>query len=357
MRGLAMISDVRSATPPPGPELIVRPRANEAARLNVTSDAIASIIRVATIGDIEANVPKFSEGERRIPIRVRLPETVRQDLAAIGSLRVPTLNGSTAPLSAVADLSFEAGPAEINRFDRERRISILADLNGATFGTANEAIINLPSLRNLPPGVRQPAFGEAEELAELALGFGLAIVAGVLMIIGVLTLLFKSFFKPITILSALPLSVGGAFFALLVTGLSLSLPSMIGFLMLLGLAAKNSILLVEFAIEREREGLSQYDALIAACRERSRPIVMTTLAMMAGMLPTALAFGEGSDFRQPMAVGVIGGLITSTLLSLVLVPVVYEFIDDIERWLAPKLARFTTPKTETDRQLDLREAT
>ena len=159
-----------------------------------------------------------------------------------------------------------------------------------------------------------------------------------------LILLFRSFFKPITILSALPLAIGGAFFALLVTGQSLSMPSLIGFLMLMGLAAKNSILLVEYAIEQERDGMSQREAIMDACHERARPIVMTTLAMMAGMLPTALGIGTGSEFRQPMAVAVIGGLITSTVLSLVLVPVVYEIVDDVERWLAPKLARMTTPR-------------
>jgi HAE1 family hydrophobic/amphiphilic exporter-1 len=146
------------------------------------------------------------------------------------------------------------------------------------------------------------------------------------------------------ILSALPLAVGGAFLGLLIFNLSLSVPSLIGFLMLLGLAAKNSILLVEYAIEREREGVSQREALMEACRERARPIVMTTMAMAAGMLPTALALEKGAEFRQPMAVAVIGGLITSTILSLVLVPVVYEFVDDFENWLKPRLAKLVTPR-------------
>jgi HAE1 family hydrophobic/amphiphilic exporter-1 len=348
MRELAEISDVRTSTAPPGPELIIRPRQAEASRLNVSSDTLASVTRVATIGDIEANVPKLSEGERRIPIRVRLPESARNDLSAIQALAVPTLTGATAPLSAVADVTFEAGPAEINRFDRERRITVQADLNGVELGTAIEAINGLPALQNLPPGVQQAAYGDAENLNELMTNFAIAIAAGVLLIVAVLTLLFRSFFKPITILSALPLSVGGAFGALLITGLGLSLPALIGFLMLMGLAAKNSILLVEFAIEREREGVPQKEAILAACRERARPIVMTTFAMAAGMLPTALGIGEGSEFRQPMAIGVIGGLITSTALSLVLVPVVYEIIDDLENWLGPKLGRFITRRTDSD---------
>ena len=193
-------------------------------------------------------------------------------------------------------------------------------------------------------GRRLASFGENRILAQFFSGFVMAILTGLGLVYAVMALLFKSFFKPIVILSALPLAIGGAFFALLVGGMSLSLPSGIGLLMLLGLAAKNSILLVEYAIERERAGASQRQALIEACRERSRPIVMTTLAMQAGMLPTALGLGAGAEFRQPMAIAVIGGLLTSTVLSLVLVPVVYEFVDDFEQWLTPKFARFLTPR-------------
>ena len=199
-------------------------------------------------------------------------------------------------------------------------------------------------MKNPPPGVSKAETGELEAMKELFGSFGMAIFAGVSMIFGVLVLLFRSFFKPLVILSALPLAVGGAFLGLLAFNLSLSIPSLIGFLMLLGLAAKNSILLVEYAIEREREGMPQREALLEACRERARPIVMTTVAMAAGMLPTAMALEKGAEFRQPMAVAVIGGLITSTLLSLVLVPVVYEFVDDFEQWLKPRLARIVTPR-------------
>jgi len=180
-------------------------------------------------------------------------------------------------------------------------------------------------------------------------------LAGVALIYGVMVLLFRSFFKPLTILSALPLSLGGCFMALLVTGKALDLPSMIGMLMLLGLAAKNSILLVEFAIEAQREGKTRLEALHTACRERARPIVMTTVAMTMGMLPTALGLGVGSEWRQPMAIGVIGGLISSTILSLVLVPVVYEVIDDIEQWLKPHGAKLLTPSHEGEAEPALAE--
>ena len=199
-------------------------------------------------------------------------------------------------------------------------------------------------MKHLPPGVEKASQGQEQAYAQLFGGFAVAILSAIGLVYSVMVLLFGSFFKPFVILSALPTAIGGALFALLVTDLSLSIPSLIGFLMLMGLAAKNSILLVEYAIERERAGTGQRAALMEACRERARPIVMTTLAMAAGMLPTALTLGKGSEFRQPMAVAVIGGLMTSTVLSLVLIPVVYEFVDDFERWLAPWLGRLITPR-------------
>jgi len=347
MRGLSQVADPHPSKPPEAPEIVIRPKPEEAARLGVSADAIATIVRVATVGDIDANVAKYTEGERRIPIRVRLPESARSDIQRISALRVPTASGGSTTLESVADISFRAGPAEIDRLNRERQLTVKAELNGVEMGQAQKAVNNLPIMKHLPPGVRPAAIGNQQAMQELFGGFLLAIFAGVSMIFGVLVLLFRSFFKPIVILSALPLAVGGAFLGLLAFHLSLSIPSLIGFLMLLGLAAKNSILLVEYAIEREREGMTQHDAIIEACRERARPIIMTTVAMAAGMLPTAFALEKGAEFRQPMAVAVIGGLITSTMLSLVLVPVVYEFVDDFEQWLKPKLARLVTPREPT----------
>jgi len=344
MRGLPELADPHPAKPPEAPEIVITPKPEEAARLGVSPDAIATIVRVATVGDIDANVAKFNEGERRIPIRIRLPQTDRADVQRIASLRVPTASGGATTLDSVATIGFEAGPARIDRLNRERQLTVKAELNGVEMGQAQKAVNNLPIMKHLPSGVRPAAIGNQQAMAELFGGFLLAIFAGVSMIYGVLVLLFRSFFKPAVILSALPLAVGGAFIGLLIFQLSLSIPSLIGFLMLLGLAAKNSILLVEYAIEREREGFSQKEALLEACRERARPIIMTTVAMAAGMLPTALALEKGAEFRQPMAVAVIGGLLTSTILSLVLVPVVYEFVDDFEQWLRPRLARLTTPR-------------
>ena len=341
---LPEIAEPRPSVPPTGPELIIRPRPAEAARLGVSAEQIATVARVATVGDIDANVAKMTINERRLPIRLRLPAEARTDLESIRALRIPTATGEVTTLGAVADVEFQAGPARIDRLNRRRQLTVQAELNGVELGDANQKVQALPIMQNLPAGVAPAETGELEAMQELFGAMGLAIFAGVSMIFAVLVLLFRSFFKPAIILSALPLAVGGAFLGLLAFQLSLSIPSMIGFLMLLGLAAKNSILLVEYAIEREREGMPQREALIDACRERARPIVMTTVAMAAGMLPTALALEKGAEFRQPMAVAVIGGLITSTILSLVLVPVVYEFVDDFERWLKPRLGRLITPR-------------
>jgi HAE1 family hydrophobic/amphiphilic exporter-1 len=348
MRGVQGLSDPRSDTPPPGPELLVKPKTDEAARLGVSAQTIADTVRIATAGDIDANVSKLDEGERRIPVRVRLPLADRTDLSLIKNLRVPTASGGVTTLDSVADVSFQAGPAVIDRVDRKRNLTVIADTTGGLqVGDATTRIAKLPIMKHLPAGVGRSEQGQEEAFTQLIVGFIVALTSAIGLVYAVMVLLFRSFFKPVIILMALPTAVGGALLALLLTNAALSIPSAIGFLMLMGLAAKNSILLVEYAIEREREGRSQRDALIEACRERARPIVMTTVAMMAGMLPTALSLGKGSEFRQPMAIAVIGGLITSTVLSLLLVPVVYEFVDDFERWLVRLMGRLVTPRFGT----------
>jgi HAE1 family hydrophobic/amphiphilic exporter-1 len=348
MRGLTnLIGDPRVATPPASPELIIRPKPTEASRLGVTADTLGQIARVATIGDIDANVAKFPDGERRIPIRVRLPETAVSDINVIRRLQVPTLSGKSTELSAVADVDFEAGPARVQCYDRERQVQVLADFKpGVISGKVNDAVNVLPIMKNLPQGVHRAASDDDEQQNDLFGGIVIAMLAGVGLIFAVIVLLFRSFFKPLTVFPALLLSLGGAFFALFVTHKALDLPSMIGLLMLMGLSAKNSILLVEFAIEREREGMGRNEALFAACGERSRPIIMTTVAMIMGMAPTALGIGQGAEWRQPMAICVIGGLIASTVLSLVMVPVFYEIFDDMEQWMKRRLSKLITPETE-----------
>ena len=345
MRDVRGLADPRPIVPPNGAELVVRPRADEAARLGVSASAIASVARIATVGDIDANVAKMDDGERRIPIRVRLPAADRQNLSVIRDLRVPTAAGGFTTLGSVADVYFREGAAQISRFDRKRNLTIIADTVGDIgIGDAQAKVRKLPILTHLPPGVSTAAQGQEKAQTQLFSGFIVAMGSALFLVYAVMVLLFRSFFKPFIILSALPTAIVGAVLALWATDLSVSIPSLIGFLMLMGLASKNSILLVEYAIEREREGMSQRNALLEACRERARPIVMTSLAMMAGMAPTAFTLGKGSEFRQPMAVAVIGGLITSTLISLVLVPVVYEVLDSFEAWLVPRMGRLITPR-------------
>ncbi len=199
----------------------------------------------------------------------------------------------------------------------------------------------MPSMKNLPPSVKIAELGDAQEMEALFASFGIAMLIGVLCIYGVLVLLFKDFMQPATILAALPLSIGGAFVALLITGRALSMPSMIGLIMLMGIVTKNSILLVDYAIIARRQGMARFEALVDACHKRSRPIVMTTIAMGAGMMPLALGWGADPSFRSPMAIAVIGGLITSTLLSLLVVPAVFTYIDDFEHFLKRLFIRKT----------------
>ena len=329
---------------------MVRPKPDEAARLGVSAQIIADAARIATVGDIDANVSKLDEGERRIPVRVRLPQADRTDLSVIKNLRLPTASGGFTTLDSVADVYFQAGPAVIDRVNRKRNLTVIADTTGGLQVGDAARVAKLPIMKHLPPGVGRSEQGQEEAYTQLAVGFLTALVSAIGLVFAVMVLLFRSFFKPVIILMALPTAVGGALLALLLTDAALSIPSAIGFLMLMGLAAKNSILLVEYAIEREREGKGQREALMEACRERARPIVMTSVAMSAGMLPTALTLGNGSEFRQPMAIAKRdrrGPDPPRPVLSLLLVPVAYEFVDDFERWLGPIVGRLATPRYGT----------
>ena len=310
------------------PELAVRPDFARAADLGVTSAAIAETLRIATSGDYDQSLPKLNLTQRQVPIVVRLPEQARQDLSLFGRLTVP---GSQGPvmIGSIADLALDSGPAQIDRYDRLRNVNFEIELNQVPLGEAEKQALALPSLRNLPPGIIQTTVGDAEAMGELFASFGIAMLTGVLCIYAVLVLLFRDFVQPATILAALVLSVPGAFLALFLTGTALSMPSMIGLIMLMGIATKNSILLIDYVILARREhGLDRWEALLDACRKRARPIIMTTIAMGAGMLPIALGIGTDPSFRAPMAIVVIGGLITSTFLSLLVIPVVYTFVDD-----------------------------
>jgi len=257
---------------------------------------------------------------------VRLPENVRQDPAALGNLRIRG-NKGLVPLEYVASLELRGGPAEIARYDRQRQVAVEADLGGMPLGDALNTAMALPSIVNLPSSVQIVESFEAELMTDFGTAFGVALLAGVLSIYAVLALLFRDFLQPLTVLSAIPLSVGGAFIALLLGGSELGIPSMIGLVMLMGIVTKNSILLVDYAVMAMRErGHAVREALLDACHKRARPIVMTTAAMVAGMLPVALGLGADASFRRPMALAVIGGLITSTALSLLVVPVVFSYV-------------------------------
>src|ERR1700732_4681212 len=331
MKRIPLIANVISETSLDRPELRIRPRAELAARLGVSTESLSQTIRVATIGVVGPALAKFDAGDRQIPIRVQLEDGARGDLQMLEQLRVPLGGGrGGVALSVGADIKLDQGPTSINRYDRERQATVAADLVGtAALGDATQKIYDPPVMKRLPKGVTVNPSGDAESLNELSQGFATAITAGLMMVYAVLVLLFGTFLQPFTILFSLPLSIGGAIVALLLTGKQLTTPVWIGILMLMGIVTKNAIMLVEFAVEAVREGKPRHEAIIDAGMKRARPIVMTTVAMVAGMMPSALAFGAGGEFRSPMALAVIGGLVFSTILSLVFVPAMFMMMDDI----------------------------
>ncbi len=328
LRTIPGVGAVRSSASLVRPELVVRPDFARAAELGVTSAAIAETLRIATSGDYSQSLAKLNLSERQIPVVVRLARSGRNDPDLLRRLPVPGARGPV-PLESVADLDIRSGPAEITRRDRIRNVNLTVELNGQPLGTVEAAAAALPSLRHPPRGIAHSAAGGAEAMDELATGFAVAMLAGVFCIYAVLVLLLNDFAQPATVLVALLLSIPGAFLALFATGSSLSMPSLIGLIMLMGVTTKNAILLVDYiVIARRDHGLDRRSAIADACRKRARPIVMTTIAMGAGMLPIALGFGADPSFRAPMAIVVIGGLVTSTILCLLVIPVVYSGIDD-----------------------------
>jgi multidrug efflux pump subunit AcrB len=337
LRTIPGIGAITSSAALVRPEIAVKPDFARAADLGVNSAAIGDTLRIATLGDYDSALPKLNLSSRQVPIVARLDPAARTDLETLARLDVPGARGPVM-LNQVATLSWASGPAVINRHNRSRNVTFDIELSGTPLGEVTAAAQALPSLKNLPPGVRQVELGDAEMMGEMMESFGMAMAIGVVCILSVLVLLFKGIMQPLTILFALPLSFGGAFVALLLTGKALSMPSLIGLVMMMGIATKNSILLVEYAIVARAQGMvRRRDALIDACHKRARPIIMTTIAMGAGMLPTAIGMGVSDpSFRSPMAIAVIGGLITSTLLSLVVIPVVYTFADDVEHLFSRK---------------------
>lgn len=347
MRALPQLVNVQDSQASPRPELLVHPRFADAARLGVSTEAIGNALRIATTGEIDAQSARYLLDGRQLPMRVRLSDSARADLDTLRGLRVPTLSGeSTVPLSAVADLQYAEGQSRIERYDRQRRITVDANLASGSLGQALDAILALPTFSELPAGVQRIDYGESEYMEEMFGSFAVAMAAGILAMFAILVLLFRDFLQPLTILATLPLSLIGAIPALWLINAALDLPAIIGMLMLMGIVTKNAILLLDFTITGMQKGLDRHAALMAAGAARARPIVMTTVAMVAGMVPAAIGFGADSGFRIPMAVTVIGGLMTATLLSLVCVPVGFAYLDDLRRWLGPRLAKLTTVTKE-----------
>ncbi|MBD2793889.1 efflux RND transporter permease subunit [Xenorhabdus szentirmaii] len=342
MMGINGLANIQILQPLPRREVIITPNIAEAARAGVTTDNIGSVIRIATIGAGDANVSKFNLPDRQIPIRVLLSKEDRDNLTVLNNLYVNSTSGINVPIKSVADISFASGPDKIERISRQRKAVIEADLHGIEIGTALERINELPSLTNLPPEVTRIVYGDVEYMDEMFERFSSTMLLSVLMVLAILIILFKDFLQPLTILIALPFAIGGAIIALLLYNAAIDMPVIIGLLMLMGIVTKNSILLVEFILERARSGMSRHDAIIQAGRERVRPIIMTTIAMIAGMIPLVLTSGAEASFRAPMAIAVIGGLLSSTLLSLLFVPVVYSYMDDLKNCLMPYLKKLSS---------------
>lgn len=328
------------------PEILIRPRLDLAANLGVTTQALSTAIRIATLGDIDQNSARFSLSDRQIPIRVALSEDARTRLSTIQNLPVPTQSGGSVPLSVVAEIDFGAGPTRIDRINQMRRLVIGADLGldpktGAPYisGEAMKQVKALPTMANLPIGVTELQVGQAKWQAEMINNFIVAVISGIMLVFAVLVLLYKRVMPPFVNMGSLLLAPLGGLLALLVTGMEISMPVYIGMLMLLGIVAKNSILLIDFALEEMDKGVDKFTAIIDAGHKRAQPIVMTTIAMTAGMVPTALSLSGDASFRAPMGVTVIGGLLLSTLLTLLIVPATFSLAVGFERWIGPRLSR------------------
>lgn len=342
MNGLPQLSNVGASTPSPRTELTIVPRPTEAAQLGVSTEAIAETVRLATLGDNNTNLLRINLNNRQVPVRISLDANARNSLQEIEKLLVPSNQGTSVPLSAVADIQYGTGPSSIERFKQQRQITLEANLHNATLGEALEAINQLPSIKKMPSSVKRFDTGDAELLDEMFNSFVIAMMAGVTLVLAILILLFRKLLQPFTIMAALPLSIAGALIGLSVAQLSLSLPAIIGILMLMGIVGKNGILLIDCIAELRALGLARQEAIFAACEQRAQPIIMTSFAMIAGMLPILFGLGAGNAFRMPMAIAVIGGLIASTALSLLFIPLIYTLVDDFEAWLSPKLKSLTT---------------
>jgi len=338
MRDVEGIVAPRIAADLQRPELVIIPRLDLAAQLGVTTSALSQAIRIATMGEIDQSAAKFSLSDRQVPIRVVLPKSSRRDLSTIENLPVPTATGASVPLKRVAEIRFGAGPTQIQRFNQSRRIFVGADLaEGALQGPVMEQINKLPVMQNLPNGVSNAPVGDQKWQQELIVNFVVAVISGILLVFGVLVLLYRRFVSPLVNMTSLLLAPLGGLLALGLIGQPISISVYIGLLMLLGIVAKNSILLIDFAIEEMERGVPKREAIMNAGHKRAQPIVMTTMAMTAGMVPTALSLSGDAAWRAPMGTTVIGGLLLSTVLTLVIVPAGFSLADGFEKRIGPWL--------------------
>lgn len=346
MKGLKTLVAPRISADLNRPEIIITPRDKIAAELGVTTASLSQTIRIATLGEIEQNAARFSLSDRQISIVVRLSEKSRTDFRTIENLPVTTADGGSVPLSRVADISFGSGPTAIQRYNQNRRVLVGADLAaGVLKGEAQAQIDALPVLQTLPTGVIRDVVGEEEWQAELIANLIIAIVAGFLLVFAVLVLLYKRLMSPLVNMTSLLLAPLGGILLIWLTGQPQSMPVYIGILLLLGIVSKNSILLIDFAIEEMNQGVPKLAAIMDAGHKRAQPIVMTTVAMTAGMVPVALSLTGDGAWRQPMGIVVIGGLLLSTLLTLLIVPAGFSLADSFERRVGPWLrARMLTYK-------------
>ncbi|WP_338467356.1 efflux RND transporter permease subunit [Novosphingobium sp. ZN18A2] len=340
MSGLKSVVAPRISADLKRPEIVITPHFDLAASLGVNTAAMSQVIRIATLGEIDQNSAKFSLSDRQIPIRVKLAEDSRREIATIENLPVPTASGGSVPLSTVATISFGSGPTSIQRYNQSRRVFVGADLPpGGQKGVADAEIRKLPIMQNLPQGVSNTAAGQDRFQAEMLHNFGIALASGVMLVFSVLVLLYRRFVSPLVNMGSLFLAPLGGLIALIIVNQPFSLPVFIGILMLFGIVAKNSILLIDFALEEMASGVPKQQAVTDAGHKRAQPIVMTTVAMVAGMVPTALSLGGDAGWRAPMGIVVIGGLTLSTLLTLLIVPAGFSLADGLEKRLGPWLAR------------------
>jgi HAE1 family hydrophobic/amphiphilic exporter-1 len=311
------------------PEIRVIPNREKAAVLGVDADSVATVVQ-ASIGGMD--VGKFKSGGHRYDIRMRLEAENRDDVEAIGRLYVRSRTGEVVELRNLVDLETGAAPSRISRHDRMRSVTVAANLEELPAGSAIEQVRAIAD-ELLPEGVNVTFSGSAEAFLESVREFALALALAVLVIYMVLAAQFESLLHPLTVMVALPLSMVGALGALLAAGMTINLFSVIGIILLCGLVTKNSILLVDFANHLRREGMDKVEAMRRAAPIRMRPVLMTALSMILGVLPAAVGVGPGSESRQPMAVATAAGMFSSTLLTLLVVPVLYLVLDDASEWI------------------------